>query len=128
MRMLQCYNVARRWSNETTAQTTKEMLHDVARKFDVNQTLSNIVQHRATGWSNGATCCVQQCCTMLHEMLHPFDRGLRYMYSLLTFYHYFTFASPKLLPSRSERLRSAEVHYPHPTLVSRSLDVGSSGL
>ena len=45
---------------------------------------SNFIQHHATlcnivqqGGQTDATCCVQQCYTMLHEMLHPFDRGLR---------------------------------------------------
>ena len=86
MRMTRCNNVARRWSNdcntkqhprlqhETTPQTTTKMLHDVARKFDENQTLSNFMQHRATGWSNG---CNMLRATMLHEILHPFDRGFR---------------------------------------------------
>ena len=42
------------------------MLYDVARKFDENQTLSNIVQHHAT-------LCNMLRATMLHEMLHAND-------------------------------------------------------
>ena len=43
--------------------------HPVARccmKFEPNQTSCNIVQHRATGCSNDATCCAQQSWMMLH--------------------------------------------------------------
>ena len=45
------------------------LLHDVAQccmKFEPIQTSCNIIQHRATGCSNDATCCTQQCWTMLH--------------------------------------------------------------
>ena len=38
MRMLRCSNVARRWSNECNTKQHVEMLRDVARKFDENQT------------------------------------------------------------------------------------------
>ena len=63
-----CTMVVKRLQHETTPQTTKEMLHDVARKFDENQTLSkhratscNIVQHVAcnnVAWNvaNNDTC------------------------------------------------------------------------
>ena len=38
MCMLRCSNVARRWSNECNTKQHAEMLRDVARKFDENQT------------------------------------------------------------------------------------------
>ena len=76
-----CTKVVKRLRHETTAQTTKEMLHDFARKFDENQTLSNIVQHRVTscnivqqGGQTDATCmlratmfarCCMKCCIRL---------------------------------------------------------------
>ena len=60
-----CTKVVKRLHHETSHQTTKEMLHDVARKFDENQTLSNIMQHCATGWLNG---CNMLCATMLHDV------------------------------------------------------------
>ena len=41
------------------------LLHDVGWLHEV-WTKSNFMQHRATGCLNGATCCTQQCWTMLH--------------------------------------------------------------
>ena len=56
-------------SNERNMLRLNTLLHGVAwccMKFEPNQTSCNIVQHRATGCSNDATCCAQQCWTMLH--------------------------------------------------------------
>ena len=45
-------------------------------QIKLHATSCNIVQHRATGCSNGATCCMQQCWMMLHAtMLHRLNRA-----------------------------------------------------
>ena len=70
IRMLRCNNVARRWSNEcNTKQHPRQqkkccmMLHESLTKIKLYPTSCNIVQHSATGWSNG--------CNMLRaKMLH----------------------------------------------------------
>ena len=81
IRMLRCNNVARRWSNECNTKQHPRLQRNVACCTKVWRK-SNFIQHHATscnivqqGGQTDATCCMQKCCTMLHEMLHPFDRG-----------------------------------------------------
>ena len=70
--MLRCNNVARRWSNDcNTKQHPRQqkkccmMLHESLTKIKLYPTSCNIVQHFATGWSNG---CNMLRATMLHDV------------------------------------------------------------